>query len=55
MLGALEDAGFTVQIVAENKWRALPTPSAVFAEEFRALPEQDLRVYAFDVILRPAN
>jgi len=54
MLDLFQQAGFFVEVVGAQRWDALPLPRTKMAREFRDLPEQDLRVSGFDVLLTPA-
>lgn len=54
MLQDFSDAGFDVEVLHVNRFPSLPTPRRRMAPEFRNLPETDLLVSGFDVILRPA-
>jgi SAM-dependent methyltransferase len=47
------NAGFDVEIVRTGTWQGLPTPRAALAPAFRALPDSDLIVSGFDVLVRP--
>ena len=53
MLRSFEDAGFDVQVCRTDRWPQLPLPRGNLAAPFRGLPEEDLCVLGFDVILRP--
>jgi len=44
-------AGFDVQLRSVERWDKLPTPRRKMAEEFAVLPEDELRVSGFDVLL----
>jgi predicted SAM-dependent methyltransferase len=46
-------AGFSVDVLATDRWEAMPTPRRTFAREFQSFDEHDLLVKGFDVILRP--
>ena len=52
MLGLLEQAGFAVEDLGCRRWDRLPTPRARMARRFRELPDEELRVRGFDVLLR---
>lgn len=54
MLGLFENAGFKAEVVQIDRWERLPTPRLKLAKPFRSLPEEELCVYGFDVVLRPA-
>lgn len=46
------EAGFAVEVTAVRRWAALPTPRNRLAEEFRGLPDDQLCVSGFEVVLR---
>lgn len=52
MLGLFERAGFAVELLDCRRWERLPTPVSRLAPPFRALPERELAVKGFDVLLR---
>ncbi|WP_420476670.1 methyltransferase domain-containing protein [Noviherbaspirillum sp. ST9] len=54
MLHQMRNAGFDAEVIGVTRWDRLPTPREKLAREFRAVPEEDLLVNGFDVILRPA-
>lgn len=54
MLALFEQAGFRVEWVAPNRWERPPVKRSELAPEFRELPEEELTVSGFDVVLRPA-
>jgi hypothetical protein len=49
------EAGFAVEVVVKDTWDALPTPRGKLAAPFAALPDDELRVRGFQVLLRPAG
>jgi hypothetical protein len=51
LLQLFRDAGFEPEVVHEVRWKKLPTPRRKMAKEFAALPEEDLQVSEFDVLL----
>jgi predicted SAM-dependent methyltransferase len=53
MLGMFREAGFFPEVVNTDRWEKLPTPVGKMAMEYRGLDENQLRIFAFDVILRP--
>jgi SAM-dependent methyltransferase len=53
MRALFEDAGFDAKIVAESYWSEIPTPRAAMAAPFRDLPEDELRLAEYEVLLRP--
>jgi hypothetical protein len=55
MLTWFQEAGFATQIVRLNRWKRLPTPRAKLSREFRGIPDEDLCISEFSVILRPGK
>lgn len=53
MLKQFSDAGFKVEVLKTDRWDALPTPRPALAKPFAQLPDDELRVHGFDVILYP--
>ena len=53
MLKLFEVAGFDVTVLQIDRWSQLPTPLKKLSVDFRHLPEEDLSVSGFDVILTP--
>jgi hypothetical protein len=53
MLALFKEAGFTSDVVHLKRWDRLPTPRAKLCSPFRYLPEEELCVSGFHVILRP--
>lgn len=53
MLDLFREAGFSPEVVRIDRWERLPTPLSKMAVKFRDLGEEELRTFAFDVILRP--
>ena len=54
MLDLFARAGFDVDEVGVRRWTAVPTPPAKLWGPFRDLDEDDLLVWEFDAVLRPA-
>lgn len=52
MIGILGNAGFECTLPRVVRWQALPTARSKMAEPFRQLPEDDLLVSGFDVVLQ---
>ncbi len=52
MLGLFERAGFAVEALDCRRWDRLPTPRTRMDARFRDLPETELSVRGFDVLLR---
>ena len=48
-------AGFDVEVKRVLRWDRLPTPRNKLNEAFRSLPDDELLVYGFDVVLRPTG
>lgn len=53
MLSLFQQAGFDVRVVRVDRWDELPTPRAKLSPTFRHLPDVELCISAFDVVLRP--
>jgi hypothetical protein len=53
MLRLFREARFETEVVHLTRWDRLPTPRSKLWECFRDLPEEDLCVRCFHVILRP--
>lgn len=53
MLEIFRRAHFDVKVVRVGRWDKLPTPKEKLATCFRYLPDDELCVSGFDVILRP--
>jgi SAM-dependent methyltransferase len=54
MRALFEDAGFDAKIVAESYWSEIPTLRAAMAAPFRELPDAELRLAEYEVVLRPS-
>ncbi len=52
MLQMFRDAGFTIEALEKKSWNHLPTKREKLAEPFRTLPEDELCVSDFTVLLR---
>ncbi len=52
MLDLFNRAGFTVDCSGVQRWDAMPTPRVKLDDAFRGLPDDDLLVSVFDVVLR---
>jgi SAM-dependent methyltransferase len=53
MTSFFEEAGFRTSVLKVERWDTLPTSRRRMSAEFRVLPEEELRVSAFDVLLTP--
>lgn len=51
MLELFRDAGLNAQVIAVRCWDRPPTPRSRLAEEFRDLPDHELCISGFDVLL----
>jgi SAM-dependent methyltransferase len=51
LLRLFREAGFESEVVRKAQWETLPTPRRKMAKEFALLPEEDLRISDFDVLL----
>jgi SAM-dependent methyltransferase len=54
MLRRFEAAGLVPEVIARRTWERLPTSRGKMCQEFKALPDEDLLVSGFTVVLRPA-
>jgi SAM-dependent methyltransferase len=52
LLRLFREAGFEPEVIRRGEWETLPTPRRKMAKEFAMLPEEDLKVAEFDVLLR---
>ena len=52
IVALFDRVGFDCQLPRVVRWDALPTPRAKLDEDFRHLPDDDLLVSGFDVVLR---
>ncbi len=52
MIRRFEAVGFSVENVSVATWKDLPTPRNKMASEFSAIPDEELLVSGFDVLLR---
>jgi hypothetical protein len=53
MQRTFQHSGFEVTVLEKTVWPTLPTPKAKLNERFRSLPEADLLVSTFQMLLRP--
>jgi SAM-dependent methyltransferase len=53
MLKLFREAGFNVKVVDETHWPVIPTPRGSMAMPFRDLPDVELRLAEYEVILQP--
>jgi len=52
IVGAMRNAGFETAVTWIARWPQLPTPRKALAQPFRDLPEDELRIARFGVLLR---
>jgi SAM-dependent methyltransferase len=52
LLRMFREAGFKTEVIRERRWDKLPTPRNKMSKEFAGLPDEDLLVEDFDVLLR---
>lgn len=52
MLSLFEKAGFKIEMLSTQSWDKLPTPLSCLAEDLRGIPEKELLIFGFDVVLR---
>jgi SAM-dependent methyltransferase len=53
MLTLFKMASFNVEVLQINRWHQLPVPRTKLSQEFRTLPDDDLLISGFDVLLTP--
>lgn len=54
MLEMFREGGFEIAMAQPNRWDTLPIDRRKLAAQFRSIPDDELCVSGFDVILRPA-
>lgn len=54
MLRLFGEAGFNATVLEVNRWSEPPIGRSRLAPEFRGVPDEELRISGFDVLLRPA-
>jgi predicted SAM-dependent methyltransferase len=52
MLRLFEDAGFKIELLEKQNWQQLPTARSKLDPEFRSLPDDELLVSGFTVLMR---
>jgi hypothetical protein len=52
IVAMMRDAGFEAALTRIARWSTPPTPRAAFAEPFRSMPEDELSIASFGVMLR---
>ncbi|HJS91160.1 MAG TPA: class I SAM-dependent methyltransferase [Steroidobacteraceae bacterium] len=52
-IAMFEEAGFLVDVVSVDQWESVPIKRWLLAREFRSLSNDELRVKAISVLLRP--
>jgi hypothetical protein len=53
MLELFKKAAFCVEVTHLNRWNSLPTPRAKLFKNFQNLPDEELRISDFSIILKP--
>ena len=53
MLALFKEAGFQAEVIGAKRWDRLPTPRSKLWGRFRNVPDEDLCIRDFHVILRP--
>ena len=51
MLDLFKQAGFQAEVAHADRWATVPTPRRKMAPPFRGLPEEELTISSFDVVL----
>jgi hypothetical protein len=54
MLTMFQKAGFKADVVTVSRWDELPTLRSKLDRQFQAFSDEDLRTFAFEVLLTPA-
>jgi hypothetical protein len=54
ILSLMREAGFEVALTRVARWPAAPTPRSALAEPFAALPDEELLIANFGMLLRKA-
>jgi hypothetical protein len=54
MIGLMETAGFSVEVISEQRWPALPLSRGRMAPQFRQFTDEDFMVCEVRLIMRPA-
>ena len=52
MIGLFQEVGFAPEVVSLNRWELLPTPRTKLSREFREIPDEELSIKHFSVLLR---
>jgi hypothetical protein len=52
MLRLFQEAGFATEVASINRWDRLPTPRAKLSPEFAQIPDEDLCISDFSIIVR---
>lgn len=55
MLALIREADFDVEVTRIDRWSTLPTPRRKLSSDFKHLPDDELCVSGFDVILHPTR
>ena len=53
MLEMIENAGFAIELIAEDRWPEMPLPRDKMAAEFRDLPDEDFMVREIRIAMKP--
>lgn len=53
MIGLMRSAGFTVEVIDEQRWAALPLPRDRMAPQFATFADEDFMVCEIRVVMRP--
>ena len=52
MLGRLSDIGFDVEVIGIDRWERVPDSKFLMSKMFSALPDSELNISGFDIILK---
>jgi len=54
MLAMFRDAGFDTKVLAKTYWPEIPTPRTAMVMPFRKMPDAELRLAEYEILLRPS-
>ena len=53
MISIIQDAGFDVQVIDTDKWNQMPIKKSSLWDYFRDMPDEELLISGFDIIITP--
>lgn len=54
MLAMFRDAGFDTKVIAKTYWPEIPTPRPTMVMPFRKMPDAELRLAEYEILVRPS-